>query len=279
MTNEMENKNEEKKAKRLEVGSIISGLKTLREGFAVADKQYLDGAENLYNLVGQIYDFYRQVIADKDSIKRFNEQFKKLKLGGKEDAGIERKVLRIATNGIKHMTENRYKTYARVLKAAYEVKIHEDIGNLEDKKAYHSFADWVKEMGGFEGIKRLTEPKGANNAAEALEQAKQFYADPDRTGAVKSSNAKSIPEVSINDTEKQSAFKVVLVRVADNSIVDSTAASSVVNNAIKHLAKKRQAEVNKWMEKQSITTNNTTIRVANGEQVSAEEAQAELEAA
>lgn len=269
-------KTDELSAANKVTNSIISGLKVLREDFAAADKEYLDGAESLYNLVGQIYDFYRQVIADKDSIKRFNEEFNKLKeeLGGKDDAGIERKVLRIATNGIKRMTENRYKTYARVLKAAYEVKIHDHIAS----GGFKSFADWVKQMGGFEGITRATEPKDANNAAEALEQAKQFYADPDRTGAVKATNAKNIPSVPVEDRHKHTEFKVLLVRDADNSIVDSTVASSVVNNAIKHLAKKRQAEVNKWMEKQSISTNYTITR-RNGEQVSAEEAQAELEAA
>ena len=277
----MENKNEEKKAKRLEVGSIISGLKTLREGFAVADKQYLDGAENLYNLVGQIYDFYRQVIADKDSIKRFNEEFNKLKeeFGGKDDAGIERKVLRIATNGIKRMTENRYKTYARVLKAAYEVKIHEDIGNLEDKKAYHSFADWVKEMGGFEGIKRLTEPKGANNAAEALEQAKQFYAQA-KGFAIKTTKTKKLPATDeMRKEAAESDFVVALVRKVDGVVVDTIATQSLVNSTIKASVKRRGKEVAKWQQEQSITTNHTTIRVANGEQVSAEEAQAELEAA
>lgn len=275
MTNELKQNTDEKAAMNIATNNIINGLKVLREDFAAADKQYLDGAENLYNLVGQIYDFYRQVIADKESIKNFNYEFKELKLGGKEDAGIERKVLRIATNGIKRMTENRYKTYARVLRAAYDINIHETIA----AGGFKSFADWVKQMGGFEGITRATAPKDANNAAEALEQAKQFYAQA-KGFTIKTTKTKKLPGTEELEKElAESDFVIALVRKVDGVVVDTIATQSLVNSTIKASVKRRGKEVAKWQQEQSITTNHTTIRVANGEQVSAEEAQAELEAA
>lgn len=277
MTNELKQKSDEVAAANIATDNIISGLKTLRDDFASADKQYLDGAENLYNLVGQIYDFYRQVIADKDSIKRFNRAFAAIKddVGGKDDAGIERKVLRLATNGIKRMTENRYKTYARVLKAADEVKIHETIA----AGGFKSFADWVKQMGGFEGITRAIEPKNGNDAAEALEQAKQFYADA-KGFAIKVTKTKKLPSTEeINNELEAGGFLIALVRYDDFVVVDTIATPSLVNNTIKASVKRRSKAVAKWVEEQSITTNRTITRVATGEEVSAEEAQAELEAA
>lgn len=262
-------------AMNIATNNIISGLKTLREDFASADKQYLDGAENLYNLVGQIYDFYRQVIADKDSIKRFNKAFTEQKLGGKEDAGIERKVLRVATNGIKRMTENRYKTYARVMKAAYEEKIHEHIA----AGGFKSFADWVKQMGGFEGITRATEPKDANDAAEALEQAKRFYANT-KGFAIKTTKTKKLP--ATDEAKKElgaGGYFIALVRCDDAVVVDTIATPSLVNNTIKASVKRRSKEVEKWVEEQSIATNRKIINAKTGEEVSAEEVDRQLEAA
>lgn len=277
MTNDLKKKSDELSTANIATDAIIRGLKTLRDDFKAADEQYLDGAENLYNLVGQIYDFYRQVIADKDSIKRFNKEWKtiKNKVGGKDDAGIERKVLRLATHDIKRMTENRYKTYARVLKAAYEVKIHEYIA----AGGFNSFADWVKQMGGFEGITRATEPKDANKAAEALEQAKQFYADA-KGFAIKTTKTKKLPVPDEVKKELEAGgYFIALVRYDDDVVVDTIATPSLVNNAIKASVKRRTTEVQQWKKEQSITTNHKIINAKTGEEVSEDEAQAELEAA
>jgi hypothetical protein len=275
MTNELKKKTDENAAANKATKNIIVGLGNLQVKFAAADTQYLDGAENLYNLVGQIYDFYRQVVSSKESIKNFNTQFNELKLGGKEDAGIERKVLRLATNGIKRMTDNRYKTYSRVLKAAYDIEIHKTIA----AGGYTSFASWVKQMGGFEGIARKTEPKNANDAAEALEQAKQFYADA-KGFAIKTTKTKKLPSTPELQKEwAESDFVVALVRCVDGVLVDAIATKSLVNNTIKASVKRRSKEVAEWQQEQNITTNHKIINVQTGEEVSAEEAQAELEAA
>lgn len=262
-------------AANIATNNIISGLMSVREDFAAADKEYLDGAENLYNLVGQIYDFYCQVIADKDSTKRFNTAFAEQDLGGKDDAGIERKVLRLATNGIKRMTENRYKTYARVLKAAYEVKIHDHIAS----GGFKSFADWVKQMGGFEGITRATEPKDGNDAAEALEQAKRFYANA-KGFVIKTTKTKKLP--TTDEAKKElgaGGYFIALVRCDDDVVVDTIATPSLVNNTIKASVKRRTKEVEKWQEEQSIVTNHKIIHAKTREEVSVEEADRQLEAA
>jgi hypothetical protein len=52
-----------------------------------------------------------------------------------------------------------------------------------------------------------------------------------------------------------------------------------VNNTIKASVKRRSKAVEKWVEEQSITTDRKIINAKTGEEVSAEEAQAELEAA
>lgn len=270
-----EEKTTQLEAANIATNNIISGLQTLNADFKSANAQYLDGAENLYNLVGQIYEFYRQVIADKDSTKSFNKAFNDQKLGGKDDAGIERKVLRVATNGIKNMTENRYKTYARVLKAAYEVKIHDRIA----AGGFKSFAHWVKQMGGFEGISRATEPKDVNAAEEALKQAKQFYADA-KGFVIKTTETE---QLHITNAAKQEStaggYFIALVRCDDSVVVDTIGTPSLVNNTIKASVKRRSGEMKQWKEKQDRAINRKILNVKTGEELSAEEAARLLETA
>lgn len=284
MTNEIANKTAEleaAEAKDQQDQAVAEELtnKLDKCDFDNADREYWNGASALYNQVGICLEVYAGLKANKKAKDVFFDKIKKLKEGGqysgKDTASLERKVLNYATRnakGFDKKRENRLKTYGQVIKIAYDAEIHTKIadGKITD------FATWVRALGGFEGITRATGEAKSVNAS--LDVATKYYASQD-CSAVKNINSKNIPSVPVEDRHKNTEFKVLLVRVADNSIVDSTVASSAVNNAIKHLSAKRSDTIKKWEEAQSGITNHTITRVATGEEVSAEEAQAEMEAA
>ena len=284
MTNEIANKTAELEAataKKQQDQAVAEALtnKLDKCDFDSADKEYWSGAAALYNQVGICLEVYAGLKENKKAKDVFFDKIKTLKeagqYSGKDTASLERKVLNYATrkaNGFAEKRENRLKTYGQVIKIAYENDIHTKIAN----KKIDDFASWVKAMGGFEGITRATGAAKTDNAS--LDVATKYYASAD-CSSVKATNAKNIPSVTVEDRHKHTEFKVLLVRVADNSIVDSTVASSVVNNAIKHLAAKRKDTINDWQNNGTKYFNAYTREEVSREEVEAEEAQAELEAA
>jgi hypothetical protein len=268
--------NEEKtkrfKADKAGYTALKDKMLSARGDAGAADKEYLAGAKALYKLIGECFSVY---VGFKDANKQVREFFNKEIEGLAKDGLIintsatplERKVVRYVTLGVATMKDPRTKVYANTLRIAYDLGIHED-GDL-------SFAEWVEGMGGFEGVTRGDNAsKNPDDRNDAVEKAVEFYTS--SLNPVLETEA--LPPVIANKfkAEKQhshASLAVALVRKEPNkgfTILDIADSQAAVTATLKYLGKNRTF---------TLQEGTTIINAKTGEEVSEDEAQAELEAA
>ena len=217
------------------VRDVIVSLTNIRADFDVAENEYQSAKGSIYTVLSRVFEQYvaiRVAIknADKKNQKTLLELFEK-KVSDLNDersivataaTSLELRVLRVVT-GSTFKTE-REKAYARVLRIAFDEKIHEDEAM--------SFADWIVGAGGIEEVRRSG--KAGSKQNEAAEAARVEYTATTASAQLPTSFANKFVKVENSDPN----FAVALVRKnADGTLslvatADSKAAVTVMLKAL-----------------------------------------------
>ena len=217
------------------VRDVIVSLTNIRADFDVAENEYQSARGRIYTVLSRVFEQYvaiRVAIknADKKNQKTLLELFEK-KVSDLNDersivataaTSLELRVLRVVT-GSTFKTE-REKAYARVLRIAFDEKIHEDEAM--------SFADWIVGAGGIEEVRRSG--KAGSKQNEAAEAARVEYTATTASAQLPTSLANKFVKVENSDPN----FAVALVRKnADGTLslvatADSKAAVTVMLKAL-----------------------------------------------
>lgn len=217
------------------VRDVLVSLTNIRADFDVAENEYQSAKGRIYTVLSRVFDQYVAIKvavqnADKKNKQNLRELFDK-KLNDLNDersivataaTSLELRVLRVVT-GSAFKTE-REKAYARVLRIAFDDKIHED----EEM----SFADWIVGAGGIEEVRRSGKASSKQNEAAAA--ARVEYTATTSSAQLPASLANKFVE----DKNGDENFAVALVRKnADGTLslvatADSKAAVTVMLKAL-----------------------------------------------
>lgn len=217
------------------VRDVIVSLTNIRADFDVAENEYQSAKGSIYTVLSRVFEQYVAIKvaiqnADKKNKQTLLELFEK-KVSDLNDersivataaTSLELRVLRVVT-GSTFKTE-REKAYARVLRIAFDEKIHEDEAM--------SFADWIVGAGGIEEVRRSG--KAGSKQNEAAEAARVEYTATTASAQLPTSFANKFVKVENSDPN----FAVALVRKnADGTLslvatADSKAAVTVMLKAL-----------------------------------------------
>ena len=217
------------------VRDVIVSLTNIRADFDVAENEYQSARGRIYTVLSRVFEQYvaiRVAIknADKKNQKTLLELFEK-KVSDLNDersivataaTSLELRVLRVVTGSA--FKQEREKAYARVLRIAFDEKIHEDEAM--------SFADWIVGAGGIEEVRRSG--KAGSKQNEAAEAARVEYTATTASAQLPTSFANKFVKVENSDPN----FAVALVRKnADGTLslvatADSKAAVTVMLKAL-----------------------------------------------
>lgn len=217
------------------VRDVIVSLTNIRADFDVAENEYQSARGRIYTVLSRVFEQYVAIKvaiqnADKKNKQTLLELFEK-KVSDLNDersivataaTSLELRVLRVVT-GSTFKTE-REKAYARVLRIAFDEKIHEDEAM--------SFADWIVGAGGIEEVRRSG--KAGSKQNEAAEAARVEYTATTASAQLPTSFANKFVKVENSDPN----FAVALVRKnADGTLslvatADSKAAVTVMLKAL-----------------------------------------------
>ena len=217
------------------VRDVIVSLTNIRADFDVAENEYQSARGRIYTVLSRVFEQYVAIKvaiqnADKKNKQTLLELFEK-KVSDLNDersivataaTSMELRVLRVVT-GSTFKTE-REKAYARVLRIAFDEKIHEDEAM--------SFADWIVGAGGIEEVRRSG--KAGSKQNEAAEAARVEYTATTASAQLPTSFANKFVKVENSDPN----FAVALVRKnADGTLslvatADSKAAVTVMLKAL-----------------------------------------------
>lgn len=217
------------------VRDVIVSLTNIRADFDVAENEYQSAKGRIYTVLSRVFEQYVALKvaiqnADKKNKQTLLELFEK-KVNDLNDeraivataaTSLELRVLRVVTGSA--FKQEREKAYARVLRIAFDEKIHED--------AAMSFADWIVGAGGIEEVRRSG--KAGSKQNEAAEAARVEYTATTASAQLPTSFANKFVKMENSDPN----FAVALVRKnADGTLslvatADSKAAVTVMLKAL-----------------------------------------------
>ena len=218
------------------VRDVIVSLTNIRADFDVAENEYQSAKGRIYTVLSRVFEQYVAIKvaiqnADKKNQQTLRELFEK-KVDDLNDersivataaTSLELRVLRVVTGSA--FKAEREKAYARVLRIAFDEKIHED-------ETYDSLADWIVGAGGIEEVRRTG--KAGSKQNEAKEAARVEYTATTSSAQLPASLANKFVKVENSDPN----FAVALVRKnADGTLslvatADSKAAVTVMLKAL-----------------------------------------------
>lgn len=217
------------------VRDVIVSLTNIRADFDVAENEYQSAKGRIYNVLSRVFDQYVAIKvaiqnADKKNQKTLRELFEK-KVNDLNDersivatsaTSLELRVLRVVTGSA--FKQEREKAYARVLRIAFDDKIHEDEAM--------SFSDWIVGAGGIEEVRRSG--KAGSKQNEAAAAARVEYTATTSSAQLPASLANKF----VKDKNGDPNFAVALVRKnADGTLslvatADSKGAVTVMLKAL-----------------------------------------------
>ena len=217
------------------VRDVIVSLTNIRADFDVAENEYQSAKGRIYTVLSRVFEQYVAIKvaiqnADKKNKQTLLELFEK-KVSDLNDersivataaTSLELRVMRVVTGSA--FKQEREKAYARVLRIAFDEKIHEDEAM--------SFADWIVGAGGIEEVRRSG--KAGSKQNEAAEAARVEYTATNASAQLPTSFANKFVKVENSDPN----FAVALVRKnADGTLslvatADSKAAVTVMLKAL-----------------------------------------------
>lgn len=220
------------------VRDVIVSLTNIRADFDVAENEYQSAKGRIYTVLSRVFEQYVAIKvaiqnADKKNQQTLRELFEK-KVDDLNDersivataaTSLELRVLRVVTGSA--FKQEREKAYARVLRIAFDEKIHED-------ETYDSLADWIVGAGGIEEVRRTG--KAGSKQNEAKEAARVEYTATTSSAQLPASLANKFVKVENSDPN----FAVALVRKnADGtySLVATADSKGAVTVMLKALGK------------------------------------------
>jgi hypothetical protein len=219
------------------VRDVIVSLTNIRADFDVAENEYQSAKGRIYTVLSRVFEQYVAIKvaiqnADKKNKQTLRELFEK-KVSDLNDersivataaTSLELRVMRVVTGSAFKL--EREKAYARVLRIAFDEKIHEDEAM--------SFADWIVGAGGIEEVRRSG--KAGSKQNEAAEAARVEYTATTASAQLPTSFANKFVKVENSDPN----FAVALVRKnADGtlSLVATADSKGAVTAMLKALGK------------------------------------------
>lgn len=219
------------------VRDVLVSLTNIRADFDVAENEYQSAKGRIYTVLSRVFEQYVAIKvaiqnADKKNKQTLLELFEK-KVSDLNDersivataaTSLELRVLRVVTGSA--FKAEREKAYARVLRIAFDEKIHEDEAM--------SFADWIVGAGGIEEVRRSG--KAGSKQNEAAEAARVEYTATTSSAQLPASLANKFVKVENSDPN----FAVALVRKnADGtySLVATADSKGAVTVMLKALGK------------------------------------------
>ena len=249
---------EEVKAEaRLETANnVMTALNDVRADFESANNEFENATKKLYRTLSRIYDQYVVLKnADKETLKVFNQKVDELEIIKTEATPLATMLLRVVAGDKLH--DARVKSYAACFEFAFK-----------NKKEADSFTSYIMSFGGIDYVRRVaTETTTSKVSNDDVVAARQRLNSEAALMSISQKARKSmLVETSKSSCDEQ--FYVALVRKDNNEVVALADSKASVNATIKYVAKKDAAAAE--------PSNVKTINIKTGEEVSAEEADAQL---
>ena len=249
---------EEVKAEaRLETANnVMTALNDVRADFESANNEFENATKKLYRTLSRIYDQYVVLKnADKETLKVFNQKVDELKITKTEATPLAKILLRVVAGD--KLKDARLKSYAACFEFAFK-----------NKKESDSFTSYIMSFGGIDYVRRVaTEKTPSKVSNDKVVAARQRLNAASAILSISQKARKTMTE----ETSKSSCdeqFYVALVRKDNNEVVALADSKASVNATIKYVAKKEDDAAKPKDVK--------TIDAKTGEEVSAEEADAQL---
>jgi hypothetical protein len=245
-------------AKRLKTAnSVMTALTDVRAEFQSANNEFENATEKLYRTLSRIYEqFVVLKNADKETLKVFNQKVDELKMTKNKATPLATKLLRVVAED--KLNENRLKSYSKCFQFAFENKNDAD-----------SFTSFIMSFGGIDYVRRAASESDKDSDKKPID----VNATRTRLNAASalmsiSQKARKSMLVESKKSSRDEQFYVALVRKDNNEVVALADSKASVNATIKYEAKK-DADAAKPKDVK-------TIDAKTGEEVSAEEAAAQL---
>lgn len=242
---------------RLETANnVMTALKDVRADFDSANNEFENATKKLYRTLSSIYDqFVVLKKADKETLKVFNQKVVELDIIKTEATPLATMLLRVVAGD--KLNAARLKSYSACFDVAFQ-----------NKKDADSFTSYIMSFGGIEYVRRVASQTTAKQVSDDdVIAARQRFNDATALMTLNKTALKAlIEEKSKSSCDEQ--FYVALVRKDTNAVVALADSKASVNATIKYVAKKDAAA--------AAASNVQTINAKTGEEVSAEEADAQL---
>ena len=240
-------------ARRKTANNVMSALKDVRTDFESANNEFENAATQLYRTLTRIYDqFVVLKEADKETRKLFYQKADNLEVTKTAATTLATTLLRVVAGD--KLNAPRLKSYAACFEYTYK--------NNENNEPFDEF---IMSFGGIDYVRRV--------ASESDKKTIDVNATRQRLNAASalmsiSQKARKSMFVESSKSSCDEQFYVALVRKDNNEVVRLADSKASVNATIKYVAKKDAAAAK--------PNNVKTMNAKTGEEVSAEEAAAQL---